>query len=206
MNVVGKEGSIVMSAYPVSKLLPLNDEERALGITAKVQIYGEDYDGPTGMGAIADAFRHRPETVMGTGIHRVCAWGRDATKHSAGYGYLLEVDGWVLLLGVGIGYCSSMHQAEKVGIPPEVVACVSVPEEIRQQYSEDIYVSYGTTPEDAWQKVLDTADAQDRVKRQQIGTAECLLFKARVVVGIYEHALRTDPLGLFGLRAFDNTI
>jgi hypothetical protein len=30
--------------------------------------------------------------------------------------------------------------------------------------------------------------------------AECMLFKAKPVVGIYEQALRTDPLGLFGLR------
>jgi hypothetical protein len=37
-------------------------------------------------------------TVYGTGIHRVCAWGRDAQQHSKGYEYLLDIDGWVLLL------------------------------------------------------------------------------------------------------------
>jgi aminoglycoside N3'-acetyltransferase len=206
MNVVGPEGSIVMSAYPVSKMLPLTDNERSMGITAKVRIYGEDYLGPTGMGAIADTFRRRPGTVMGKGIHRVCAWGHDAEKHSTGYGYLLKIDGWVLLLGVGIGYCSSMHQAEYVGIPVEVVDCVTVPEEIRQLYPEDVYVSYGSPPEDGWQKVLDEADRRGLIIRRKIGASECMLFKAKPVVGIYEHALQTDPLGLFGLKAIDNTI
>jgi aminoglycoside N3'-acetyltransferase len=120
MNVVGPEGTLVMSAYPVSKPLPLNEREKALGILAKVQIYSEDYIGPTGMGVIADEFCRRPGTHLGAGIHRVCAWGNEAARHSQGYHVLLEEDGRVLLLGVGIGSCSSMHQAEKVGIPPEV--------------------------------------------------------------------------------------
>ena len=134
MEVVGEEGAIVMSAYPVSKPLPLTDQEKERGITAKVRLFGEDYDGPSGMGAIADEFRHRPATVLGPGFHRVCAWGHNAQLLSRGYQHLLEADGWVLLLGVGIGYVSSMHQAEKVGIPPEVVECVRVPDEIRRDY------------------------------------------------------------------------
>ena len=105
MNVVGEEGALVMSAYPVSKLLSLTEKEKARGILAKVRIFGEDCDGPTGMGQIADEFRQRPGTVLGTGLHQVCAWGRNAELHSRGYEYLLEIDGWVLLLGVGIGCC-----------------------------------------------------------------------------------------------------
>ena len=42
MNVVGEEGALVMSAYPVSKPLPLTEEEKARGILAKVQIFGKD--------------------------------------------------------------------------------------------------------------------------------------------------------------------
>jgi aminoglycoside N3'-acetyltransferase len=199
MEVVGEEGAIVMSAYPVSKPLPLTDREKERGITAKVRLFGEDYDGPSGMGAIADEFRHRPATVLGPGFHRVCAWGHNAQLLGEGYQHLLEIDGWVLLLGVGIGYVSSMHQAEKVGIPPEVVECVKVPDEIRRDYPDDIYLSWGGPPEDGWGKVLIEADRRGLVKRRKIGSSECMLFKARQVVGIYEEALRTDPLGLYGL-------
>ncbi|OQA18417.1 MAG: SPBc2 prophage-derived aminoglycoside N(3')-acetyltransferase-like protein YokD [Chloroflexi bacterium ADurb.Bin360] len=200
MAVVGEEGTLVMSAYPVSKPLPLTQAEKARGILAKVQIYGEDYSGPTGMGAIADEFRRRPGTLLGTGIHRVCAWGRDAERHRQGYQVLLEVGGLVALLGVGIDRCSSMHQAEKVGLPPEVTECFKLPDEIRRDYTEEFYISYGSTPDDAWGKVAAEAERRGLIRRHRIGNAECSLFEARAVVGIYEEALRTDPLGLFGIQ------
>jgi len=151
------------------------------------------------MGLIADEFRRRPGTVLGRGIHRVCAWGREAEIHSRGYGHLLAVDGFVLLLGVGIDRCSSMHLAEKAGLPAAITECFSVPAEIRREYPADIHLAYGRTPEDGWGKVLAAAKRRGLVRTQRIGRAECMLFKAREVVGIYEAALRTDPLGLFGV-------
>ena len=60
MGGVGERGALVMTAQPISKPLPLTEEERRRGILAKARRYGENYDGPTGMGAIADAFRRRP--------------------------------------------------------------------------------------------------------------------------------------------------
>ncbi|MBN1813733.1 MAG: AAC(3) family N-acetyltransferase [Anaerolineae bacterium] len=201
MAVVGEEGALVMSAYPVSKPLPLTETEKARGILAKVQLFGEDYDGPTGMGVIADEFRHRPGTMLGPGFHRVCAWGRDAALHAErGYAHLLEVDGWVLLLGVGIGYCSSMHQAEiGVDFPEAIKRYWQAPEDIRRDYPDDIYLSYGKTPDDAWGKVQDEAERREQVWRHRIGQAECVLFKARVVVGIYREWLLNDPFGLHGV-------
>ncbi len=199
MSVVSEEGALVMSAYPVSKPLPLTDAERAIGIKAKVQCYGSDYDGPTGMGVIGDEFRRRPGVILGEGEHRVCAWGHDAERLSTGYAYLLEVDGWALLLGVNIERCSSMHQAEKVGIPDKVKQCFATPEEIRRNYPNDIYIAYGETPDRAWLKIQDAAEQCGFIKKHTIGNAECRFFKAREVVGMYEEALRTDPLGLFGI-------
>ena len=104
------------------------------------------------------------------------------------------------LLGVPIGYCSSMHQAEKVSMPAEVTECFKLPEEIRRDYPDDIYVDYGSTPHDAWEKIRAKAEHRGLIVRHKIGKAACMLFKARPVVGLYEHALRTDPLGLFGIK------
>ena len=202
MNVVGENGTLVMSAYPVSLPLPLTEQEKGRGILAKVQIFGEDHDGRTGMGAIADEFRRRPGTSLGRGIHRVCAWGRNAELHSKGYQHLLDVDGWALLLGVDIHRCSGMHVAEgRVGIPAEITKRFEVPEDIRRDYPDDVwYIQYGSTPDDAWGKVKGEAERRGMIKRHRIGRAECILFKARAVVGIYEEVLRTDPFGLFGVE------
>ena len=200
MAVVGPEGALVMTAQPISKPLPLSEEERCRGIRAKARRYDEDYDGPTGMGAIADAFRRRPGAVLGPGFHRVCAWGRDAQRLSRGYPELLASDGWALLLGVDITRCSSMHQAERVGIPPEIRAFFTVPDDIRRHYPDDIFLAYGGTPRDAWLWVQDEAERRGLIRRGRIGQAECRLFRAAAVVGIYEHALRTDPYTLFGVE------
>lgn len=108
ISVVGEEGALVMSAYPVSKPLPLTEQEKARGILAKVHKYSLDYAGPTGMGAIADEFRRRPGVALGDGFHRICA------ALNRGYDALLELDGWALLIGVSIGLCSSM-QSRKGG-------------------------------------------------------------------------------------------
>jgi aminoglycoside 3-N-acetyltransferase len=200
MNIVGLDGAIVMSAYPISKPLILSPQEIEKGILAKVRIFDEAYTGSSGMGEIADEFQRRPGTILGKGIHRVCAWGKNADIHSKGYEYLLEIDGYVLLIGVGIDRCSSMHIAEKVGLPIEINEYSRVPDEIRKEYPTNIHIAYGRTPEDGWGKVQIIAERSGLIRRRMIGKSECMLFKAREIVGIYEKALRTDPLGLFGIR------
>lgn len=206
MNVVGEEGAIVMSAYLVTPPLPLTEEEKTKGIVAKVRFLDEAADCKTGMGIIADTFCKRPNTCLGTGIHRVCAWGHNAELHRRGYEYLLSIDGWVLLLGVDINRCSSMHTAEdKVEWPKEIIEHFRLPEEIQQQYPDaEWYVQYNDPhkplPENAWEKVRIEAERRGLIKRGYIGLAECMLFKGKPVVGIYEEFLRTDPFKLFGVE------
>ena len=201
MQVVGPQGTIIMSAYPVSPPIPLSEEEQARGITWKVRIFDEDSDEPSGIGVVSDTFRKMPGVLCGSGLHRVSAWGREAEQHSRGYRHLVEVDGWVLLLGVGIDRCSSMHLAEEtIRLPESIVAVFTPPPDIRRGYDPSLWdVGYGSTPDDAWMKVYNEADRRGLIKHQRIGHADCLFFKARSVISIYEHWLRTDPFGLFGL-------
>lgn len=205
MDTVGEEGTIVMPAYRVTPPLPFSDEERRKGIVAKVRFLDEDADEKTGMGVIADTFRKLPGTCLGKGIHRVCAWGHNAKLHSQGYTYLLSVDGWVLLMGVGIDRCSCMHQAEdKIGVPDVISEYFEIPEDIRRQYPDTHwYIQYNDPrrgpPVNAWEKVRVEAERRGFIRRRRIGQAECLFFKAQPVVAIYENWLRKDPFGLFGV-------
>ena len=201
MRVVGPQGTIIMSAYPVSPPIPLSEEEQARGMTWKVRIFDEDSDEPSGMGVISDTFRKMPGVICGKGLHRVCAWGREAEQHSRDYRHLVDVDGSVLLMGVGIDRCSSMHLAEEtVRLPEAITSVFTLPPDIRRDYDPSRWsVGYGSTPDDAWMKVYQEADRRGLIKHQQIGNADCLLFKAQSVILIYEHWLRTDPFGLFGM-------
>jgi aminoglycoside 3-N-acetyltransferase len=204
MEVVGEEGALVMSAYLVTPPLPLTEEERSKGITAKVRKFDENANCRTGMGIIVDTFCKWPKTHPGKGSNRVCAWGQNAELHSQGYEYLLSMGGWVLLMGVDIHRCSCMHTAEdKVKLPEDLLRHFELPEEIQRQYPKtDWYVEYNDPhkplPEDAWGKVQMEAERRGLIKRGRIGQAECMLFKGRPVVDIYEEFLRTDPFKLYG--------
>lgn len=155
MNVVGEDGALIMSAYPLSPPVSLTDEEKAGGLRWKLRLLGDDSDERSAMGAIADEFRRRTGVVCGTGIHRVCAWGREAHRHSKGCRRLLEIDGWVLLLGVGFDRCSSMHLAEEsVGIPEKIQARFEPSDDIRRAYPAEVWeMGYGGTPCDPWEGV-----------------------------------------------------
>lgn len=202
IHVIGPEGTIVMSAYPVSPALPLTRDERARGLTWKVRILHEGTQERTGLGAVVEEFRRRPGVVCGTRPHRTCAWGRDADRHREGYEHLLEMDGWALLLGVGIDRCSSMHLAERTPLPARIAACFQVPEEIRRDYDPRVWdIGYGGTLDDAWAKVYAEADRRGWVRHRRIGSAECHLFKARAAVSLYETWRRTNPFELFGVGA-----
>ena len=206
MEVVGEDGAIIMSAYLVTPLIPLTEEEMKKGITAKVRKFDEHANCKSGMGVIVDTFCKLPNTYLGKGINRVCAWGHNATLHSQGYEYLLSIDGWVLLIGVDIHRCSCMHTAEdKVEWPKEILEYQGLPEEIQEQYPKsDWYVEYQDPhkplPDDAWGKVQIEAERRGLIKRGYVGQAECMLFKGKPVVDIYEELLRIDPFALFGIE------
>jgi aminoglycoside N3'-acetyltransferase len=206
MEVVGEDGAIVMSAYLVTPLILLTEEEKRKGITAKVRKLDENTDCKTGMGVIVDTFCKLPNTYLGKGINRVCAWGHNSKLHIQGYEYLLSTDGWVLLIGVDIHRCSCMHTAEdKVEMPQEILEHFELPEEIQREYPKtDWYVEYNEPHkpllEDAWGKVQMEAERKGLIRRGYIGNAECMLFKGKPVVDIYEEFLRKDPFELFGIQ------
>lgn len=199
MAAVGPQGALVMPAFPISRPLPVSDVDRARGVMSKARRLPDDWIGPTGMGAIADAFLQRRGVLVGAGLHRVAAWGHEAERHRDGLGYLLANSGKALLLGVGVYRFTGMHYAEQVGIPPEVAACYEVPVEVQALYPPDMLVFGGEPPEPGWSKVLAEAERCGLVTHGHVGAAESLLLAAGGVVALYERALRSDPYGLFGV-------
>jgi len=202
INAVGEKGAIVMSAYPVSPPLPLTETELARGLTYKVRLLAEDSEERTGMGLVADTFKRRRDVICGSELHRVCAWGHEAERHSLGYQHLLDVDGWALLLGVGIFRCSSLHQAEDPLVLPEEIAEVyAIPEDVARDYPADTWaIGYATTELYPWAQVWAEALRRGIVHRGRVGQAECKLFRAQAMVSLYRELQRGDLFALFGLE------
>ena len=201
MEVVGQAGTLVMSAYPLSRPLPLTEEDRARGVAWKLRILADDSGERTGMGVIVEEFRRRPGAVCGQGIHRVCAWGKDADAHAEqGYQRLVDVDGVALLLGVPIHRCSSLHLADSVPLPANLEQYFAVPEAVRRAYPPDICFGYHDPPGGPFIKAGREADRRGLIRRRRIGSAECALFKVKPVVAILEELRRTRPFWLMGLE------
>ena len=205
MAVVGPTGTIVMSAYPMSRGEPLTEDDRARGITYKSKVLPEGSNERTNLGAVVDEFRQRSDVRCGTGVHRSAAWGASAGLHLQDYHRLLADGGKALLLGVGIGNLSSMHMAEAtVGIPKEVQDLYALPPDILRDYPEDQwYVECdrvkGTPNPDPWGDIWKEAVSAGLITTGRIGNAECHFFAAAEVVGIFERHLRTDPWALYGV-------
>lgn len=193
MDVVTPTGTLVMSAYPLSKPLPLTAQEQSQGIVAKVRLYDVAYRGASGMGAIADAFRDHPQVYIGHRFHRVATWGDGAERYLAGYQALYDDDGWVLLIGVDITRMSSMHLAEEgIFVPHDPTT--AIPFHIAQQYpANQWYVQYqapGTSAgDDEWLMVQAIARAHGWIYDGFIGCAPSMFLKVRPVIDVYRQRL-----------------
>ena len=121
-------------------------------------------------GLIVDKFKKRQGTILlGKDIHRICAWGKKADLHSQGYNYLIKIGGLVF-----IDRClefnrlfSSMHQAEKNGLPEEVKKCFAIPAKILETNIQQIILStMEEPPENGWDKVLLLAELQSGLNQE----------------------------------------
>ena len=205
ISVVTQTGTIVMSNYPLSRPLRVSAEEQNQGIAWKLRKLAEDSTEPTTTGVISDYFRMRPDVVCGFGTHRVCAWGRDAECHAKGYEHLVEVKGLVLLIGVDIDRCSSMHLSEKVETTHKARAkmdsswgkdpSIPIPEHVRIQYPADILLGEEErgTSGNSWTNAREEAERRGLVKRGNIGGADSMLFRVKDMLALVENIRKCGP-------------
>lgn len=112
LDVIGDEGTLIMpAATPQCSDLPVFDPRTT----------------PTTMGAIPETFRTWPGTSRSRHpLESVCAKGAKAAEvtkdhplafsegRGSPFGKLYELDGWVLLIGVGFNRCTALHFAESL--------------------------------------------------------------------------------------------
>ncbi len=205
INVLGQSGTLVMSAYPLSPPIPVTDEERKAGIAWKVRRLSEDSSKRTAMGAVSDVFRDRPDVVLGSGIHRACAWGREASIHALGYQHLADSAGYALLIGVDVDRCSSLHLADDSKITEEARAImaerwgwtptIAISDDVRSRYPPEIVLGSeeGWKTGDPWSNARDEADRRHLIRRRKLGSADSMFFKVNDLLSLVREVRQDGP-------------
>jgi aminoglycoside N3'-acetyltransferase len=202
IDIVGDSGAIIMSAYPLSPPVSLSEEDMKHGIYWKVKRLHSLDNTRTSMGIISDTFAKRNDVILGEGVHRVCAWGKDKEIYAEkGYAAFIQAQGKVVLLGVDIHRCSSMHQAEDQPLPEEIEKYYALDPQIYDLYPPGEWgVGGGEPPGDAWSKIFDWAKTTGHVKSITIGKALCCSFPVKELTDEYRRLRKEDPYTLFDVK------
>ena len=196
LETVGERGNVVMSTHSAN----LSEDKRtpemsALGISWLFKILPYDPDKtPVTTGIIPETFRKRKGVVRG--LHpslSIAASGPKAQVLSEGWHRLLELDGYILLIGVGLDRCTAMHLAEKrVQFPDRILKKITPPKWFVEQYPENEW-EWDIGPYPNFAKLTQPCIERGIMKTVEIGEATLRLVKLRELIDLYVECLERNP-------------
>ena len=196
LEVVGKHGNVVMSTHSAN----LSEDKRtpnmvALGISWLFKILPYDPDTtPVTTGIIPETFRKRKGVVRG--LHpslSIAAFGPKAKVLSEGWHRLLEINGNMLLIGVGLDRCTAMHLAEKrVCLPDRILKKITPPKWFIHQYPENEW-EWDIGPYPDFAKLTQPCIDRGIMKTIKVSKATLRLMKLRELIDLYVEYLEKDP-------------
>ncbi len=196
LETVGKLGNVVMSTHSAN----LSEDKRTpemieAGISWLFKILPYDPDQtPVTTGIIPETFRKRDGVVRGRHPSlSIAALGPKAERLSEGWHRLLELDGYILLIGVGLDRCTAMHLAEKrVQFPDHILKKITPPKWFVEQHSENEW-EWDVGPYPDFAKLTKPCIERGIMKAVEVGRANLRLVKLRKLIDLYVEYLEKDP-------------
>jgi aminoglycoside 3-N-acetyltransferase len=149
LETVGEEGTVVMPTHSNNLAkVELTPEEVAIGVSwlFKILPYNPK-ETPCTTGRIPEAFRKRKGVLRSlhpsTSIAAIGPKAKEIVETKSGrsldgWRKVLELDGYVLLMGVGLRVCTAMHLAEnRVQFPQRILEKITPPEWFVEKYAEN---------------------------------------------------------------------
>ena len=204
LETVGEKGNIVMSTHSAN----LSEDKRtpemiAMGVSwlSKILPYDPDKT-PVRTGIIPETFRKRKGVVRG--LHpsnSVAAIGPKAKELSEGWHKMLELDGYILLIGVGLDRCTAMHLAEKrARFPDRILKRITPPKWFVEKYSEGEW-EWDMGPYPDFAKLTQPCLERGILKTAKVGEAQLKCVKLRELIDLYVEYLEKDPDLFYGTQA-----
>lgn len=201
LETVGKEGNVMMSTHSANLGKDQRrPEEIAMGVSWLLKILPYDPEKtPVTTGIIPETFRKRKGVIRGShSSHSVAASGPKAKELSEGWHRLLEMDGYILLIGVGLDRCTAMHLAEKrVQFPEHILKKITPPKWFVEKYPEGEWEwDFGPYPDFA--KLTEPCVKRGIMKSVKVGEATLRLVRLRELIDLYVEYLKKDPNLFYG--------
>lgn len=196
LETVGEQGNVVMSTHSANlsedKRTP---EEKAIGVSWLLKILPYDPDTtPVRTGIIPEIFRKRKGVIRGHHpSNSVAALGPKAKELSEGWHRLLELDGYILLIGVGLDRCTAMHLAEKrVRFPGRILEKITPPKWFAEKYPEGEW-EWDIGPYPDFAKLRQPCLERGIMRVTKIGKSTLRLVRLRELIDLYVEYLEKDP-------------
>lgn len=157
---------------------------------------------PCTTGIIPETFRKRPGVIRSLHpVHSIAAIGLKAQEITSagdgrslsGWKVLLELDGYVLLIGVGLEVCTAMHLAESmVKFPKHILDKITPPKWFVEKYPENEW-EWDVGPYPDFAKLEPICKERGIIKTTTIGKANVKLLRLRELINLYAQELEKNP-------------
>lgn len=201
LETVGEEGNVVMSTHSANlgkdQRTP---EEVAMGVSWLFKILPYDPGKtPVTTGIIPETFRKGKGVIRGSHpSHSIAASGPKAKELSEGWHKLLEMDGYILLIGVGLDRCTAMHLAEKrVQFAEHILKKIAPPKWFVDKYPESEW-EWDFAPYPDFAKLTEPCVKRGIMKTVKVGEATLRLVRLKDLIDLYVEYLKKDPDLFYG--------
>lgn len=204
LDAVGKEGTIVMPTFSTNReILALTPEMKAVGVSWLMKILPYDPDRePCWTGGIPEVFRKRKQVLRSLHpLHSLAATGPcaqmiiEAGRNGAlpAWKKVLELGGYVLLIGVGLESCTAMHLVEeRVKLPEHIQKKLTPPKWLLDRYPATEW-DWDVGPYPDFKQMEEPCLNRGIMKTVKVGNATLRLLKLEELVDLYTEYLQKKP-------------